>query len=81
LKPSVVVHLPHSSTVIPEDASPRWSLTPAEVAAEILAMTDWYTDELFCVPPSLATTVRFPVSRLVVDPERFVDDAQETMAR
>jgi N-formylglutamate deformylase len=44
-------------------------------------MTDRYTDELFALPASLATTVAFPVSRLVVDPERFTDDESEPMAR
>jgi N-formylglutamate amidohydrolase len=43
-------------------------------------MTDWFTDELFSLPAHEASTIRFPVSRLVVDPERFVDDAQEPMA-
>jgi N-formylglutamate amidohydrolase len=43
-------------------------------------MTDRYTDELFALPASAATMLRFPVSRLVVDPERFVDDADEPMA-
>ena len=41
-------------------------------------MTDRYTDELFALPG--VSTVRFPVSRLVVDPERFVDDDAEPMA-
>ena len=44
-------------------------------------MTDWYTDELFGLRPDLATTVAFPVSRIVVDPEQFVDDSAEPMAR
>ena len=33
-----------------------------------------YADELFTVDATLATTVVFPVGRLVVDPERFLDD-------
>jgi N-formylglutamate amidohydrolase len=41
-------------------------------------MTDWFTEELFDLPG--ATRIVFPVSRLVVDPERFLDDAQEVMA-
>jgi N-formylglutamate amidohydrolase len=44
-------------------------------------MTDRYTDELFALPLDAATTVAFPVSRLVVDPERFADDADEPMSR
>lgn len=43
-------------------------------------MTDWFTDELFSLPAQEATTIRLPVSRLVVDHERFVDDALEPMA-
>jgi N-formylglutamate amidohydrolase/ADP-ribose pyrophosphatase YjhB (NUDIX family) len=41
-------------------------------------MTDWFTEELFDLPE--ATRIVFPMSRLVVDPERFLDDAQEVMA-
>ncbi len=80
MRPSVVVHLPHASTTLPLDLSPPLSLTPLEIDAELLAMTDRYTDELFALPHALATTVRFPVSRLVVDPERFPDDELEVMA-
>lgn len=80
MKPSVVVHVPHSSTVVPEDVASTILLTSRELEAELLAMTDWYTDELFALAPAVATTVRFPVSRLVLDPERFADDSQELMA-
>ena len=44
-------------------------------------MTDHCTDELFAVPSTLATTVASPVSRVVVNPERFTDDEREPMAR
>lgn len=80
MKPPVVVHVPHASTVIPLDAAPPLLLAGREVDTELLAMTDRYTDELFALTESEATTVRFPVSRLVVDPERFTDDAREPMA-
>jgi N-formylglutamate deformylase len=76
-----VVHIPHASLVVPSDVAVGLLLTPAELHHELLVMTDRYTDELFALPSSLATTVTFPVSRLVVDPERFTDDDFEPMAR
>jgi len=50
-----------------------------DLARELRLMTDWHTDELFALPPAEAVTVRFPVSRLVVDPERFEDPNAERM--
>jgi N-formylglutamate amidohydrolase len=44
-------------------------------------MTDAYTDELFQSDLLGASTVHYPVSRIVVDPERFESDAEESMAR
>jgi N-formylglutamate amidohydrolase len=76
-----VVHIPHASLVVPNDVAAGLRLTPAELEHELLVMTDRYTDELFAFPSTLATTVAFPVSRLVVDPERFTDDDSEPMAR
>ncbi len=43
-------------------------------------MTDSFTDELFDIQGDDISRVVFPVSRLVLDPERFVDDEQEPMA-
>jgi N-formylglutamate deformylase len=47
---------------------------------ELLRLTDRNTDELFDLDPAIATSVVYGVSRLVVDPERFTDDAMEPMA-
>lgn len=55
-------------------------LTDEELRAELLRMTDRYTDQLFQLPERNTARVVFPVSRLVVDPERFVDDSIEPMA-
>lgn len=54
-------------------------LSNGELDAELTRMTDAFTDELFYLPN--ATTVRFPISRLVVDVERFANDADEPMSR
>jgi N-formylglutamate amidohydrolase len=55
-------------------------VSDALLAHELLVMTDWYTDELYALPHSQAVPVRFPISRLVLDPERFLDDTKEPMA-
>jgi len=75
----LVLHVPHSSTHIPDSVRPTLLLTEAEIQRELLQLTDWYTDELFHFDD--AASVRYPVSRIVVDPERFEDDADEIMAQ
>lgn len=54
-------------------------LSDRELESELTRLTDSYTDELFDC--GLATPVVFPVSRLVVDPERFLDDVEEPMSK
>jgi len=44
-------------------------------------MTDAFTDELFTCSAANIVHIVFPVSRLVVDPERFVDEAREPMSQ
>jgi N-formylglutamate amidohydrolase len=75
--PPTILHLP----LHPRQPHPPLLLSPSALARELLAMTDRYTDELFALPASAATTITFPVSRLVVDPERFLDDALESMSQ
>jgi N-formylglutamate amidohydrolase len=75
-----ILHVPHNSTVVPCDLRTNFVLTEDLLRREILKMTDWYTSELFSVPHDKATTICFPVSRLIVDPERFLDDDFEPMA-
>ena len=79
--PFVVLHIPHSSTVIPAHVRPSLCLPDKDLARETLLMTDQCTDELFDCQAESVTRVVFPVSRLVLDPERFTDDAKEPMAK
>jgi N-formylglutamate deformylase len=80
MRPFAVLHVPHSSPFIPAEVRPAILLSDEDLATELLRMTDAYTDELFRLDPRLARTVTFPISRLVVDPERFPDDTVESMA-
>jgi N-formylglutamate deformylase len=77
----LIFHIPHASIAIPPEARQGLAVTDAELAIELLHMTDRYTEEIFerAVRQGDAV-VEFPVSRLVVDPERFVDDDKEAMA-
>lgn len=77
----MILHIPHSSRVIPPDVRPTLCLTDAVLDLELLHMTDAWTDELFIPAAGCGCeAVVFPVSRLVVDPERFENDDQEPMA-
>ncbi len=81
LDPITILHIPHSSTCIPREERGDIHLSDGALKVELLRMTDWYTDELFKLSDNIAISVVFPVSRLVVDPERFEDDAQETSSK
>ena len=75
--PVAVLHIPHSSREIPADVRRSLLLSDRELESELIRLTDSYTDILFDC--SQAAKVIFPVSRLVVDPERFLDDSEEPM--
>ena len=77
---TLVLHIPHSSRLIP--AKERAQLIPDDrvLAQELLRMTDAFTDDLFAPTPFEAARIVFPVSRLVCDVERFPDDTEEPMA-
>jgi len=77
----LLVHVPHSSTMITADVRQTLLLDDVELEQELLVMTDWYTDQLFNHALDLGGMMFVNrCSRLVVDPERFPDDAEEVMA-
>jgi N-formylglutamate deformylase len=65
---------------IPEDVRSTFLPGDAVIARELLVMTDHFTDEIVAGFRAKVDRVIFGVSRLVVDPERFPDDADEPMA-
>lgn len=69
-----LLHIPHSSTIIPKEFRLSFVSDPDE---NLRFMTDWYTDELFDIP---MPKIVFPVSRLICDVERFRDDSTEEMS-
>ena len=78
----MIFHIPHSSKLIPQEQRSVLELEDQELNRELIALTDTYTDELFGVHAKDTDTVTiFPISRLVVDPERFLNDIDEVMAK
>ena len=78
---SVVLHVPHASTRIPDNVRAGIVLDDAALAAELQAITDADTD-LVAEQAAGAAKVRPWIfvnrtSRLVVDPERFIDGTEE----
>jgi N-formylglutamate deformylase len=79
--PFVILHIPHSSIVVPDHVRGSLCLSDEDLAREVFLMTDHCTDELFDYECELVHRVVFPVSRLVLDPERFTEDAKEPMSK
>ena len=71
----ILINVPHSATYIPQTEK-KYFTTP-DIAHELNVMTDHYCDDLYDTGDKM---IRFTVSRLVCDPERFRDDSEEIMA-
>jgi len=77
----MIFHIPHASFDIPVDLRPTLLLDDQALMEELSVMTDAHAEDLFgCHAGEEDRIVAFPVSRLIVDPERFTDDALEIMA-
>ena len=80
MPPWVIFHIPHDSTVIPSEVRDQFVLNDKDLSREIITMTDHHTYDLIASISSTSQIVKFPVSRLVVDVERFESDCDEYMA-
>jgi N-formylglutamate deformylase len=80
----VLLHVPHAGTLVPAWVRPHLLLDDVELAAEIAALTDHRTDALALAAADRAAVrpwvVANPVSRFVVDVERFPDEREEMAA-
>lgn len=78
---SVILHVPHASTSIPDEVRAGILLDDAELADELAAMTDADTDTVADEAAARAAVRSWifvnRCSRLVVDPERFPDEREE----
>lgn len=80
---AVLIHVPHAGTHIPPEVRADLLLDDQGLTAELDAMTDWHTDRLAAAAAALAAAdgcaavvATNPLSRLVIDPERFPDDTE-----
>ena len=80
----VLLHVPHAGTEVPAWVRDRLLLDDAGLSAEQAALTDHRTDELAVAAAAAAGVRPFllvnPVSRFVVDVERFPDEREEMAA-
>ncbi|MFE3518768.1 N-formylglutamate amidohydrolase [Streptomyces sp. NPDC059166] len=80
----VLLHVPHSSRVIPPDVRDGILLDDEELETELDHITDSYTAEVAALASAACPSPPWQfvngLSRLVVDPERFPDDREEMLA-
>lgn len=77
----VIIHVPHASDHIPEHCCGDFILNDDDLAREMAAMVDHYTDQIAMMAVAMGAHVfRNDVCHLVVDPERFPDDADAIAA-
>lgn len=77
----LLLHIPHASDHVPEVEKGDFLLSEEVLARERLRLTDWFTDELYGRGADPDDVIAARVSRLVVDVERFEDDACEPCAK
>ena len=76
----LLIHIPHSSLYIPENHLDTYTADSETILQNLIALTDYATDDLFNHPDHQNQLV-FPVSRLLCDVERYENDQDEIMAK
>ncbi|MFM2182474.1 MAG: hypothetical protein RJB61_768 [Actinomycetota bacterium] len=78
---TIVIHVPHAGTYIPDDVRSAILLADDDLRCELRLMTDHCTDLIARLVASRCDVSVFEnrLSRLVVDPERFPDEREEML--
>jgi N-formylglutamate deformylase len=77
----IIAHIPHASYEIPDQYLSQFCISQTALERELLTLTDHFTDQLYSSVNQFASVFQFPVSRFLVDPERFADDNLEIMSQ
>jgi N-formylglutamate amidohydrolase len=78
---NIILHIPHDSTHIPSAWRSDFSVSDEEIAREHARIVDWFTRDLYLtMSGDIGAALVSNLSRLVCDPERYENDAQEVMA-
>jgi N-formylglutamate amidohydrolase len=75
----IVAHIPHAGTHVPSRVRDQFTVLKGELWREIAMVTDWYTNEIYGMPGIAINQT--PISRVVTDLERYIDDEREPQAR
>ena len=77
---SMIIHVPHASTFIPDEYNNQYILSSESLKKEAAISADLYTDILAREAWPNAEIIAAEFSRLLVDVERYDDDELEEMA-
>ncbi|MFF1415147.1 N-formylglutamate amidohydrolase [Streptomyces sp. NPDC058289] len=80
----VILHVPHSSRVVPESVRRGIRLSDRDLDRELDHITDSHTAEIAAAAAAASAVTPWQfvngLSRLVIDPERFPDEREEMLA-
>lgn len=76
-----IFHIPHDSLFIPFGLREEFVLDDEDLKSELFRITDLYTHAIYAEEVEASNIICAPVSRLVVDVERFAFDEEESMAK
>lgn len=76
---NVILHIPHSSTLLPQELIDNSTLSEQELMDYSLKMSDLYTDLLF--EDIRFISLKAPYSRLYCDVEKFIEEKKESIKK